>query len=95
MTWLLLFCVRDQKAECFPFAPFAVKARGEAIRSFIDLVNDGQSQVAKHPEDYELFEVGRWNQSTGVVEPLANGIVALGNGLSYVREGRPSLVKEA
>lgn len=44
-----------------------VNTRGEAIRSFKDAVNDPQSPLYKHPTDYELYQIGTYNEETGEI----------------------------
>lgn len=61
---LKMFTVYDSKAEAY-LPPFYSKSKGEALRSFTDAVNDPQSQLNKHPEDYTLFEVGDFDENLG------------------------------
>jgi len=49
-----MFSCYDSKAEAY-MQPFFMNAKGQALRAFADLVNDGQSQFSKHPEDFVLF----------------------------------------
>lgn len=65
--------VRDLKAEVFA-RPFFVGRAGEAMRSFQDEVIQGdvsQSLIAKHPSDFELWELGTFDDETGIF--TANG----------------------
>lgn len=59
-----MFAIYDVKAQMYN-APFFMPSVGMAIRAFSDLVNDAQSMVAKHPEDYQLFEVGGFDDNSG------------------------------
>lgn len=56
--------------------PIFVTGVGVAIRSFTDEVNKkGEDNVlARHPEDYELFHLGTFDDERGTFEPLADGI---------------------
>lgn len=63
-----IFVIRDARAEVY-LMPHFVRARGEAIRSFADAVNDDKTQLSKHPEDFMLFEVGEYDDNTGVITP--------------------------
>ena len=45
-------------------------AKGEAIRSFMDLLDDQNSQYAKHPEDFSLFYLGTFDESTGMFKTV-------------------------
>lgn len=64
------FAVYDRAAEAF-HPPYFSPAIGLAVRSFQDACTDAQSAIAKHAEDYELFEVGVFDDELGVFEPLA------------------------
>ena len=59
--------------------PFFSQADGQAIRGFKDIATDADHEVGKHPEDYTLFRVGSWNDTTGKMageelEKLATGL---------------------
>lgn len=61
---ILAFAVYDRAAQAYS-APFYQHTRGLGERMFADLVVDPQSQVSKHPGDYELFCVGEFDNETG------------------------------
>lgn len=65
---MLIFSVYDTKSESFS-PPMVNRTKGEAIRSFSDEVNNPQSMLHKHPEDYVLFEIGEWDNTTGTITP--------------------------
>ena len=56
--------VRDAKAEAFG-QPFYSQQRGIAVRSFADECSREDSNLKKHPEDYALFELGKFDEQTG------------------------------
>jgi len=62
--------VRDIKADVYG-NPMYVQSIGGAIRSFGDECQktDG-NPFATHPEDYELYEFGEFNEQTGKFELL-------------------------
>jgi len=62
---LIVFSVYDSKVTEYT-SPFFVKHRGEAMRMWSDIVNDGQSAICRHPEDFSLMELGEWDTNTGV-----------------------------
>lgn len=70
---LKIFAVRDAKAEAFG-NPFFFKTHGESIRAWDEAVNDAQSPFYKHPNDYTLFEIGEFDQQTGLLTPLQQPI---------------------
>ena len=48
--------------------PFFSQADGQAIRGFKDISLDENHEVGKHPEDYTLYRVGQFNDTTGKME---------------------------
>lgn len=59
-----VFSIRDVKTESFE-RPFFARSPGEAERSCVELVNDGQSVPSNHPEDFDLYYLGKWDPITG------------------------------
>lgn len=58
-----LFAIYDSKAESFT-NPVYLNSTGLAVRTFSDSVQDPESQFAKHPADYTLFELGTYDDQT-------------------------------
>ncbi len=59
--------------------PFFSQADGQAIRSFKDIATDADHEIGKHPEDYTLYRIGNFNDTTGKMggdelEKLATGL---------------------
>lgn len=81
---MLMFGIRDAKADCFIGNPIFVRARGQAVRAFADQVNESSTDWGKYPADFSLFELGEFDEVTGKVMPRAEGILDLGNGLAYL-----------
>lgn len=80
-----MFTIHDSKAEMYGAAGAPVifmRSRGEFIRAFTTLVNDGQSAPSMFPADYTAFEIGEFDDSTGNVEMLV-AKVSLGLALDY------------
>lgn len=65
----ILCSVRDSAVNAF-MQPIFVRAVGEAVRSFADEVNRPESPMFKHPDDYELYEIGVFDDSNGSVTML-------------------------
>lgn len=78
----LVLAVRDRSAECFGQPIFAV-SRGGAIRSFGDEVNraSDNNMYNKHPEDFDLFELGTFDDSTGMFDVGVPQQIAVGKNL--------------
>lgn len=84
MNKMILVCVRDKKAEAF-HPPYCVPTRGIAIRGFGDAVAKGSNDLSQHPEDFDLFLVGQFDQLTGKVcycDP-----VSICSGLDFAKGG--------
>lgn len=80
------YAVRDTKAEAFTRPPFFASNKAVVIRAFTEMVNDPSQEVGKYPADFTLFEIGEFDQLTGVLVPRPQGILDLGNGLAYVND---------
>lgn len=64
-----IYSIFDEKAEIFS-TPFFQQNDAMAIRSFQDLANDPNSTVHKHPEDYKLYEIGHFEDLSGLIVPI-------------------------
>lgn len=79
---LNIFSVFDTKAQAYGTPYFCVHI-GQAIRSFSDLVQDPQSTVKRHPEDYSLYRIGEMDTISGKVSGL-NEPVFLAQAVEFV-----------
>lgn len=61
---LMICSIFDAKVGVYS-PPMLYKTKGEAIRAFTDAVNDPQLPFKRHPEDYRLFYMGDWEDTTG------------------------------
>jgi hypothetical protein len=61
--------VKDRAVNAFN-RPIYVPTVGVAIRSFTDEVNRKDSELANHPEDYDLYELGSWDDETAIYTSL-------------------------
>lgn len=68
MARLFVCAVRDRAIDSFG-TPIFVVATGQAIRSFADEINNGESQFAKHPDDYDLYQLGMFDSDEGTLVP--------------------------
>lgn len=66
MSTLIVVAVKDRAMDAF-MRPFCVQHRNAAVRSFIDEVNRADSEMAKHPDDYDLYCVGSFKEDSGVL----------------------------
>lgn len=66
---LNLCSVKDRAADAYG-RPMFVPSTGVAIRSFSDEVNrsDTENQLYNHPDDFDLYEFGIFDDNTGTFE---------------------------
>lgn len=91
------FAIFDAKARAY-LPPFFLPEQGMAVRAFADCANDLRHNFGKHPEDYFLFQIGEYDDSSGMLTCLKE-FVALGSGLQHrkpvVSNGQAALELEA
>lgn len=63
----LIMAVKDQAVEFFG-QPFFVHTQLEAKRSFTMEVQNPESMMNKASQDYDLYQIGTYNQETGTIE---------------------------
>lgn len=73
--------IRDRAADVFGIPSF-VLSMGAAVRSFGDEINkkDG-SPLSAHPEDFDLFSLGEYDDETGEFEGGVPRQIAVGKDL--------------
>nr|QJB19931.1 MAG: nonstructural protein [Microvirus sp.] len=73
----MIYAVKDLAVQAYG-DPFSVRAKGEAIRSFMDEANrtDGNSAIAKHPEDYELYHIANYDENLGEMIAVKSELIA-------------------
>lgn len=76
-----MYTVYDSAVKAF-VQPFFQIADAAAIRLFMDQVNNPETNIAKHPEQYTLFKCGVYDDSSGMLIPETP--VSLGNGKQFV-----------
>lgn len=66
---LTIVSIRDAKSELFS-QPIFVASPGVALRSFADQINTDEpnNQLYKHPSDFALYEIGKFDDNTGTIE---------------------------
>lgn len=76
---MFIVSVRDSAVEAF-MNPFVVPATGAAVRSFKDEVNrkDAGNAMNKHPDDYELYVLGTFDERTGAIAPCELRVLVRG-----------------
>lgn len=65
---LKAYAVRDLKAGAYS-VPFFSLNDNTALRTATDWANDTNHPFGKHPEDYELFSLGTYDDETALLTP--------------------------
>lgn len=61
--------VRDRAVDGY-MQPFFVPSIGMAVRSFQDEVNNPDSPMYKHPEDYDLYQLATFDDESGAFDGM-------------------------
>lgn len=80
---LVLVVVRDRSADVFGRPTFTTSV-GVAIRSFSDEVNRAAEDnvMYRHPEDFDLYELGVYDDETGTFDVHQPRQIAIGKDVS-------------
>lgn len=84
---LQIVAVSDRAVGAF-MRPFFAPSTGAAVRSFSDEVNRAESEMAKHPTDYELHHFGSFDEEIGRFELLEAGPMLLVRAKDMVRHAQ-------
>lgn len=63
---LKVYSIYDSAVEVW-CNPFFLPNKGAALRSWAATANDPSTQIYANPGDFTLFEIGEWNDETGVI----------------------------
>lgn len=74
---LFIVTIRDSASAAY-HAPLFFPALGLAERWFRDECNSQQSDLFKHPADYELYVLGSYETDTGELSPDTPRLIARG-----------------
>lgn len=78
----VLASIKDRSVDRFQGVS-TFRAQGEALRNFLDMLNDPNSGTPyKHPDDFDLYVVGHFDDETGELIPQPPTKIADGKQLS-------------
>ncbi len=80
---LKMFVIYDSKAAAY-MQPWFLTTEALAVRAFSDLANNQESNICHHADDYTLFKIGTFNDTTAEVDWQSP--VTLGNALQYKQQ---------
>lgn len=89
---LMMFALLDTKVGNYG-TPFFMNHPAAVIRALTDLAQDASTTIGRHPADYQLHQLGLWDDDNGAFE---REFVNFGTVVSLLpRPGPPVLVQEA
>ena len=83
---LRMFSLYDIRTEVF-LPPTFCHNEMDARRLYMRVFTDMNTQFSKFPEDYNVMEIGVFNDAIGLVKPLGQPKLVV-NGLALVQEDR-------
>lgn len=63
---VLVMAVRDKRTEFFLTPTMFVRAKGEGIRWFMDVMSNPEHSFSKHPGDFDLYVLAEFDDNSGV-----------------------------
>lgn len=74
-----IYAIKDRAADAFG-RPFFCATDGVAIRSFMDEVSrkDADNQLYQHPDDFDLYRLGAYDDSNGSFDVHEPKLLTLG-----------------
>lgn len=85
-----IYAIRDSKTEAFS-TPFFSFNNATAIRSFTDAVNDPNTNLNKHSEDFAIFHIADWDDITGELTPVTPTNLGLATDYKESQNGLPTI----
>ena len=79
-----IFTIYDNKAMAY-LPPFFLHRTEMALRTFSDCVNSKDHQFGRHPADYNIFELGTYDDEHAKITEYT-APKNLGNGLEYTKQ---------
>ncbi len=83
---MFIFSIRDSKAAAY-LQPFLAQNAAVAVRLIADTAMDQGSLLYKHPSDFELFQIGHFDQNTGAITPEKH--LAVGKVVDFLQSEMP------
>lgn len=68
MALLNIYTLRDTRTEAF-HRPFFLQNRAVLERAIHDALSDENNMICLHPEDYQIYSLGTYDERTGEITP--------------------------
>ncbi|WNK12673.1 MAG: nonstructural protein [Microvirus sp.] len=90
---LKVYSIRDIKSEGYG-SLFTLLSEGLALRSFGEAALDPKTPFSRYPHDFQLFELGTFEETTGRLESLKHPryIASAAEALTAIRP--PAMIQE-
>ena len=62
-----IYAMFDSAVQSY-MQPIFADAKGQVLRSLMDIVQDDNHEMSKHREDYTCFKIGEYDQQSGMIE---------------------------
>ena len=73
-----IYTILDKKAKFYSTPWYSVN-NDTAIREFVRTVSKGEGHAHHFPDDFVLYQIGEFDDSTGVITSCAIELLMLGN----------------
>lgn len=83
-----IYTVYDSKTGVYGQPNFMIN-RGAALRAWQEAANDPQSNIGKHPADFSMFEIGVWDDESGIIT-MHEAKINLGTALEFRKPEVPA-----
>lgn len=71
---LMIFAIQDTKVGAY-MQPFFMRSSGEAVRALAATVADPSTQMSRTPEDFAMYQLGVFDDTTGEIESIGPVVV--------------------
>lgn len=79
---LLAFSIFDEKALTYG-QPFFTNAVGVASRNLQEAVQNRETMISRHPEDFALYHLGYFDNETGHMDPSKPELVVRASSFTF------------
>lgn len=90
---LKVYSVYDSGVKSW-LPPMFFRSKGEMLRAWTDACNNPESKIAKHAQDYALFELGDWDDEKASFS-LHLSPISLGVAIEFVKRVEIPSIKDA
>lgn len=86
---LKMYCIYDRKSAIHQPPQFCHNT-GHALRMYRDIFSDPKSQLHRYPEDFQIFEIGGFDDATANVMQITPHLICSGTDLVDVQTPSPN-----